>query len=553
MTKNILLTASFLLFTLAGNAQFVVEKKDNTYANVPGKISFTPKDDNGWDLNGTDISEVMSIERRLDLNLTDVALASYRTGSNSTSSDKSADYYFCISDVPTTRHEDGTIEPTEPGVLMMFELYGALSSDPDAAVLPEGTYTVGGDKTAGTADIDFTFARVKNEDGSVSYKTLSGGSITVAHTADGGYDIKGDFTTVTGENFTTHYSGKLQFDNDSQSADESLMTENVDNAQFKELTITAHGGDSDYHRFSLQLFDGDAPDGVISNGVVLHVDLFAPAPENDEIYIADGDYNASADYEEITQFEPFTFLPGNVYSVLGYPLYIGTYMQDLRKSEETGHILYGYVNGGTITVKRNGDSYTVTVSLTTRNGKTITGSYTGTPTIIDSRPVEPEGPWSSTLREDKEMVFSNDTYSYAHCYENYPAEGVNEFEVIVNDHITRESFQLDLVVPAGVKSPEGTYSVSDYDKSGSYKAYTFIPGYYNMAVMGGTWAWELFGENSSYPVQQAPATDGTIEIKKNDDGTFSINYNLLDDAEPKHTIKASWTGVINDPRHSWTE
>lgn len=87
------------------------------------------------------------------------------------------------------------------------------------------------------------------------------------------------------------------------------MTDDVVNTVFKGLTITAHGGDEKYNRYTLQLFDGTDNNGLISDGVVLNVDLFSTTPTGDDIIIADGTYSASADYEQIKEFEPMTFLP----------------------------------------------------------------------------------------------------------------------------------------------------------------------------------------------------------------------------------------------------
>ena len=71
--------------------------------------------------------------------------------------------------------------------------------------------------------------------------------------------------------------------------------------------------------------------------------------------------------------------------------------------------------------------------------------------------------------------------------------------------------------------------------------------------MRGTWAWELFEPDGYYPISEAPATEGDIEIVENEDGTYTISYILKDDADPKHTVRAVWTGEINDPQGTWKE
>lgn len=554
-------TALMLMFAFVmANAQFIVETNDGRKHNVESNVVFTPGS-SSWTVDGIDISEIVSIYRAMSpTSLSIQAYASYYHGQESSSFDGSANYYFCLSDVEITYSADGQMLPAEPGMLMMFDLYAVDSEDPENAILPEGTYPVDDSQSAGTASESYTFARILDESGEVIYKILDGGTVTVKHNEDATYAIAGEFITTEGEKFQVSYNGNLTFTNMSQTADDTLMKKDVENTTFKGLTITAHGGDADYHRFTLQLYDGDCTaDGVITSGIVLNIDLFSAPNTGDEIFITDGTYTASADYQMLEKFEQFTFLAGDCYSVLGFPLYVGTYVQDLRDAETEGFMRSGYANQGSIEIRRDGEKYYLKADLTMRNGIKLTGEYPlGEVLLLDERPIEPAGPWLSTLTADKEMAFSTDTYSYAHMYVGYrdkdwnTYDNVNEFEIIVNDHITNESFQLNVLVPAEKSSPEGTYTVADVENN-DYAAYTFIPGYYEYVTMRGTWPYELFETGGNYPIAEAPATEGTIEIVKNDDGTFTISYELKDDAEPKNTIKAVWTGVINDPHSSWTD
>ena len=436
---------------------------------------------------------------------------------------------------------------------MSLDIYGADSSDPDNAILPEGTYTLNESTAAGTADMQTTFVRQLGFKGVLEYKTVKSGTITVSRSDQGVYTIDGTFVSEQGEQFTVHYAGELTFENKSSSSKDNLMTDDVVNTVFKGITITAHGGDEKYNRYTLQLFDGTDNNGLISDGVVLNVDLFSTTPAGDDIIIADGTYTASADYEQIKEFKAMTFLPGACYSIMGYPLYAGTYLQDMRKSAETGTMLYGYANQGTITMKRDGSKYNVKVDLITRNGVHITGEYPmGDVDMIDSRPKNID----DRLHADKEMAFSTDTYAYAYCTHGYQNQNkgeahpdVNEFDLVVNDHITNESFKLDLILPAGVTTPEGTYTVADVAND-KYDPYTWVPGY-NVgitAVRKGTWAYEHYVADSVEPDIKAAATEGTIKITKNQgiggQDFYTIEYELKDDSNPKNTIKATWLGKI---------
>lgn len=557
-----LLYITMMLIACVGtmNAQFLIHTVEGKKQNVEGNITFEQSQDS-WNISGIDISQIDKITRSMPVTvLKNQAYAAYYSGIKTSSFDGSANYYFCLSDVEVTYSADGQMIPSEPGMLMMFDLFADESADADNAILPEGTYTVNEEQIKGTASESFTFARIVKTDGEMDYKILDDGSITVKHADGGTYEITADFVTAEGEKFSVVYNGKLVFENQSQSSEDTLMNNDVVDTIFKGLTITAHGGDQDYHRFTLQLYDGDCTeDGMITSGIVLNIDLISAPNSAEEIFITDGIYNASPDYQMIENFEQFTFLAGDCYTIMGFPLYIGTYVQDLRTASIEGFMRSGYANKGTIEIKREGENYYLKADLTMRNGIKLTGEYPmGEALVIDSRPIEPAGPWNSTLTEDKQMVFSTDTYGYAHMYEGYRDKDwntytdVNEFEIIVNDHITNESFQLNVLVPADRRSPEGTYTVADVENL-KYEAFTFIPGYYEYSVLRGTWPYQLFETGGNYPIAEAPGTEGSIEIIKNDDGTFTISYILKDDAEPQNTISGLWTGVINDTMGTWDE
>lgn len=543
-----ILIAVFFATTI--QAQFIVETLDNKITHLDGNASFSSQTDGDWSIGGIELSNILSIKRAmLPVMMKYQPVAQYYEGLLSTSSDGSANYYFCLSDVETSYDATGQLLPVEPGMMMCFDIYGDNSADSKNAIIPEGTYILTSDLKSGTSNLDYTFARVLNSDGEVEYKIMESGWVKFTHINEG-YNIEASFVTVEGEKFDVFYTGSLVFEDKSTSSEDTLMETDVENTTFKECAITAHGGDDAYHRFSLQLFDGDCTeDGVITSGVVLNIDLFTTVPENDEIVIPDGVYVSSPDYQEVEEFVPFTFMAGDCYTLMGYPLQVGTYVQDLRNADVDGFIRYGYANAGTIEFKRDGEQYSLKVDITMRNGVHMTGEYPmGDVSIFDERPIKPEGDWISSLKEDKTFSFSDDIFAYAHMYANYPVAGFNEFEIIVNDHGTDESFILDLIVPEGVKSPVGTYTLGSLDNPQSY---TFIPGYYNYAVMLGTWGWLQYVDGANDPVAQAPATDGNIEIVENSDGTFTITFSLKDDAEPKHTVYATWTGEINDLRDTW--
>lgn len=538
----------------SASAQFVITKTDDTKTNVDGKLTVETQGE-APTFGGINVNDISYITRKQNLQLTETLKANYFQGIKSQSSVGAANYYLVLTNDPDMEiNDEQQFTPTTPGgAVVSLDIYGADSKDPDNAILPDGTYTLNESTAAGTADIQTTFVRQLGFKGVLEYKTVKSGTITVSRSDQGVYTIDGTFVSEQGEQFTVRYEGELAFENKSSSSKDNLMTDDVVNTVFKGLTITAHGGDEKYNRYTLQLFDGTDNNGLISDGVVLNVDLFSTTPTGDDIIIADGTYSASADYEQLKEFKAMTFLPGACYSIMGYPLYAGTYLQDMRKSAETGTMLYGYANQGTITMKRDGSKYNVKVDLITRNGVHITGEYPmGDVDMIDSRPKNID----DRLHADKEMAFSTDTYAYAYCTPGYQNQNqgeahpdVNEFELVVNDHVTNESFMLDLILPAGVTTPEGTYTVADVAND-KYAPYTWVPGYHvgATAVRKGTWAYEHYVADSVEPDIKAAATEGTIKITKNQgiggQDFYTIEYELKDDSNPKNTVKATWLGKI---------
>ncbi len=550
--KHTLLTAALLLLlATTASAQFVVTKKDGAKVNVADHQGFTLTD-GVPSFGGVPFGDIARINRSIgDITLRYMDYGAYYQGIKSASTDGSANYYFCLSDVPSTTSDDGMLLPGSKGMIMMFDLYADKAADPEHALIPNGRYTIADSARAGFCNTQFSFARVRSHGDSISYVLAQSGWVDVQST-NNVYIIEAHIVARDGQELNMSYLGKIPLENKSSSAEDSWMKENIVNTQYKGLTITDYGGDDDYFRYTLQLFDGTSTDdGVIDNGTVLHVDLFAQRPVGDGLYIPDGTYKASADYNQIKEFQPGTFLSGEVFTALGYPIYIGTYVQDMRKAKDENLIRYGYCNGGTVTIKRDGTTYNVDVDLTTRNGLSVTGHYQGKADYIDKRPQKTDNDLLSTLKTDKNLEFSDDTYAYAHRYSSFNgSDSLAEFEIVVNDHKSNESFQLDLVVPSTCYSPEGDYEAAPTMEAAH--SYTFVPGYYTFSVMNGTWAWEQFESDGYYPVAEAPGVAGNLHIKKNADGTFLIKYDMQDDAKPAHTVRCAWLGTINDPRGTWS-
>ncbi len=455
--------------------------------------------------------------------------------------DGSANYYIGLSDVEVTADEQGQMVPAEPGNIIYLDIYADNSEDPANAMLPEGTYEIGSQDKKGLMTTDYTWIRYSEEDGSIQYIFFKGGNMTVTY-ADGKYLLDGNFITMEDTKLHFTYSGAIGFTNRNEDIPETNISEPV-NATFTSVdAVWEHRSMAEphYDRFSVDLWAGEMVDGVVLvDGYTLHIDLLSPASSTkDNIQITPGVYEVSDNYE------PNTFYRGQLINMMGVPMYVGTYFREVRPTNTS--VLYGLATSGTIEVKREGDNYEFIVNLVSAEGVVMNGTYSmGEVSFVDNSPLMPGGDWYSILYADKELIFNenDDVYAYGYNYADRYYANTSYFEVVVNNHTTNESFYLDFLAEKGATSPVGTYTAAADPENP--KAGEFIPGYMNLSIYEGTWAYMTF-DDDNYEAGGAPATEGTLIISEGaKEGEYRIEFNVKDDADPKHTVTASWEGPIS--------
>lgn len=466
--------------------------------------------------------------------LDQVTEAAYQAGPGS---DGSANYYIGLSDVPFELNDQGEQIPTEAGMILYLDLYGPASKDASAAVLPDGVYTLKSGTTSRTANPDYTWARLKSDDGSITYRKPVEGTIEVRYTADS-YVIEGAFIMGnTEENFTFTYEGELTFvDRTDPSGGMPVISQPVDVTFTSAWATWEYTGDES-DRYTVKLQEGTVDGGILTKGHQLTIDLLStPLSSKEEMVLAEGVYSPGSDY-----VTPMTFTQGATFNLMGYVYYYGTYIQQVDSAETSP--LIGFAQQGTIEVKRSGDQYEFIVDVTTPEGVSIKGTYPmGDVTFVDNAPDKPAGDWLSILREDKTVLFNPEDASECRVwtYTSY-YEGATEFEILVDNNTTDEAFQLNVLAAEDATSIVGTYTTpKDPDNP---QAGEFILGYQEFAVKRGTWPY-LYYDFSGSQYIGAPATEGTIEIRELEDGKVEIQFEMKDDAEPKNTIRSVWSGTI---------
>lgn len=444
--------------------------------------------------------------------------------------DGSSNYYIGLSNVDF-EIVDGEQVPVEPGIIMYLDIYAAASADKANAILPEGTYTLGSETQSGTSTLDYTWARLKKEDGSITYYKPADGKIKVKHSGSK-YNITGTFAIDDNKEFTIEYDGELKFtDRSSENPSLPPLKEAV-NATFSSVIATWEYRGTESERYTIKLLDGTLDGEVLTNGYLMTIDLLcSPGSTKDNMVLAEGKYSPSSDF-----VSPMTFTQGDVANMLGVPVKYGTYIEQVISVDE--YPLTGFAQDGTIEIKRSGSQYEIIVDVVTPEGIAVKGKFPmGDIKFIDNSPITPAGDWLSVLTEDKTVVFK-ETDEYTGRVWRYG--GGTEYEIMVDNEVTDEAFQLNFYVNEG-DSYFGTFTTpKDPDNP---QAGEFIPGYKDLAVIRGTWPYLFYiFEESNYV--GAPAVEGSFEIKDLGDDLVEINLEMKDDAEPQNTIRSHWVGKL---------
>ena len=138
----------------------------------------------------------------------------------------------------------------------------------------------------------------------------------------------------------------------------------------------------------------------------------------------------------------------------------------------------------------------------------------------------------STLTGDWNCNLSAHTLYYQSYGDWYEVGYQNWVIAIMPNSQAGDFVQFDLLAGAdSVTSFAGEYTISD-----SLDAYTAYPGYIDSGYLAGAWYYKEDG------VTMAPFVDGWVDIVDNGDGTYTVEFDVYDDAD--YNLTGSWTGEI---------
>ena len=195
-----------------------------------------------------------------------------------------------------------------------------------------------------------------------------------------------------------------------------------------------------------------------------------------------------------------------------------------------------YPDGGFITFNADGSIYAEVHMM--MSGETHKVSFQGDIVIYDGTGGSGGGGGDygdviSTLTENHTVTLDHHTLVYE-AYGDYYGVGLQNwaFMIMPNDG-EGEYVQFDILAGADSTDFAGTYTISD-----SMGSYTSWPGEISGGYMGGSWLY------SSDYYTMAPFVDGTLYITNNNNGTYSVSFALVDDAN--NYVDGTWTGEALD-------
>jgi len=433
-------------------------------------------------------------------------------------------------------------------VTCILEVLDEKPYDPDAALLKEGSYELGTGTSSISATQSLLVTTTKN--GTVFGEYLfERARLTV--TADG---LRLEGQTNDGLECLLTYTGALSYENVSEDPHPLYpVTEHI-KATFTEAAATYYTTDANgVSNFLLSFTDmaRNQDDQLVPPGNLFSIDLYGVLTEDHAL--DGGTFSMDTQYTHAAG----TYTGGHILDYYGTLIPGGAYLTTARVEEGEVTLRYGIVTGGTATITRQGQSYTVALDMEMDGGYSLKATYTGPIPVTDRYPEEgddedddTEEPLS-TLTEDYTLNFSGSTEAEARYFGPYYSELTDNWILWImptgGNLAGRDALHIELCTEhAGYEAgiPEGHFTI---DMEKIYHPGYLIPGYYSEGYSA-TYFLTLADDGRSM-AQHAPAWGGYLDITRSG-SNYTISFDLTDDATPAHHFKGSWTGPMKMSDHS---
>ncbi|MGN1233216.1 MAG: hypothetical protein ACI4UJ_07205 [Candidatus Cryptobacteroides sp.] len=391
----------------------------------------------------------------------------------------------------------------------------------------------------------FTSAQgyIKNDEKAMSEDmgAFDSGKLTIEKLAQG-YKLKLSVTFKDGRKATAIYRGQPIVKNVSATLPlyEKDVVLNPLNCTAKWYN-PAYGGNNFWFTFSQKESDGR----------VYKFQLYIiPLLEEVSNHVITGTFPVRAEGESLA---PFKAERGEVSTAMG-TFAKGTFVETWLESDPS-HPYYLLVTGGSVRVGGSYNNYDITFDLTTDNGKTITGSYNGPIRFESHLWADNKGYYGNvgediridfhSILEDKVLDLSRITTATAWHKAGPLAKrtSANDWVISILPQGTGDGIAINLFSTGSLKDgpAEGTYTAGTSGANNTFYAKYDLKGSYQYLCHGSSgYAGDV--DLSGRPCSLECATDGTVTLKKNSDGTYTIDFDLLNNLGKK--FSGTWTGNL---------
>lgn len=463
--------------------------------------------------------------------------ANYLIGAEYSSKSGNGLYFFTIGS--SAPDEKG--DPVEIGDLQLsLELTSSLSENYVDAKLPEGYYRAGSGANQGEFNLQKSgmWLRLAEGDDGVMVSPMIDGTVDV-RTNEDNYEIRGEFTLLTGETVAVSYDGPIVFTPGLSENEEFTEDQNIafEGAQERYYANWFYPFADDV---TLELYTGDfAANGSQIEGYWLNMSLYMPKADDPKApaqYLADGVYTVEPrDKADSYTNLPYTFEKGRLLDFWGQQYPQGSY---ITYKARNGRVMRAFIVDGSVTVSDNGSK--IVVDGVTDNGLKIEGTYSGR-IVLDNRNDSEKAPEiAGTIDQDLEFDFIDGTVAISYPLGDYIKKGVYQYTVMVTDiNMTNGDFVTFEVSSDQEVLPDGTYTfnneIAPFCGIKGYLDYGKIPIF--------SWYGNL-DDVDEEGVQNivAPFRGGTVTITTTGENTRKIVFDAVD--EDGHRLTGTYEGTF---------
>ena len=421
-------------------------------------------------------------------------------------------YYLLLSDKGIG--EDGYVIPY--GTYYQVDLYGLEGEVDEEGYIhvPAGTYTFdANDTTAEWTMGNYYFGYSKVNGDGTAYDAQSGFEAGQAVVTENSLVLE---VTIAGVKHTVTYNGapKLYVGTSGGGSGENVEME-AEYAYANYFGDQYTPGVADNYYLFLSDLGLDAEGYEQANGTYYRFDIYAPISADNATKVPAGTYTI-----DMTD-------SGALWTAsLSYSAYF------ILDEYGWDYVSNDYPASGTVVVGEDG---TIVAEVTMlMSGATHKVTYNGGNIVVFDNSSSGGGDdvVYSTLTGDWNCNLSAHTLYYQSYGDWYEVGYQNWVIAIMPNSQAGDFVQFDLLAGAdSFTSFAGEYTISD-----SLDAYTAYPGYIDDGYLAGAWYYKEDG------VTMAPFVDGWVDIVDNGDGTYTVEFDVYDDAD--YNLTGSWTGEI---------